>query len=235
MDVDETVLDLLTDRVPIKARDFMLAWSEYRTTSWADAARDAATRAGSDGHLPQIRGQLRYHEGEVSVADACRASGVGVIPLRTRPPGGVFNVARVGKFSLVSVAVRYPGLMPRASVTRKLLSQSNETLDPCLRMDFGVPEAPRVITELSYFGCLATVPSISDKSVPAILALGIPNAAVTEWITWIPFHRLHTSLQERADKFSPGDAPSPAVIPDQAFPTFRAPKVDDAENDEGGG
>jgi hypothetical protein len=235
MEIDDVVLNLLADKAPVKARDFMLAYSEHRTTSWADAARDAIVRAGSDGHLPQTRGQLRYHAGELAIAQACHSSGAGVIPLRTRPPGGIFNVARLGRFSLVGVTVTYPGLMPRKSVTRKLLSQPNEALDPCLRLDFGEPKSPRIVTELSYFGCIVTVPSVSDKAIPAIIALGIPNAAVTEWISWIPFHRLHTVLQERADRFYAGDAPQPASVPDNAFPTFRAPKIGDADDKEEGG
>jgi hypothetical protein len=130
MEIDDLVIDLLTGRVPVHARDLMLAWSERRHSSWADAAREAELRAASSGHLPQIRGQLRYHFGESALMAAARTANVGAMPVPTQPPGGVFIVARVGKFALVSVASADSRKMPRRSVTRKLLSQPNQNLDP---------------------------------------------------------------------------------------------------------
>ena len=233
MHVDQTIVDLLADKSPIRARDLMLAWEERRTASWIDAAREAEIRAASGGHLPQIRGQLRYHYGERALAEAARSAGAGAIPLRTNPPGGVFMVARVGRFALVSLVVRYPGLMPRKSISRKILSQANETLDPQSRLALGDDETPRIVTELAYFGCLAVVPSRADPTSPAILALGVPNRALSEWICWIPSHRLNAELQARVDAVAgKGEAPSSGSVPDEAFPTFRVPKPDETGKEE---
>src|SRR5258708_7721465 len=147
------ILDLLTDKLPARARDLMLAWDEQRNASWADAERQAEARAASDGHLPQLRGQFRYHLGERALAEAARAAGIGCIPLKTTPPGGTFIVARIGRFGLVSLAVRYSGLLPRRSITRKLLSQANEPLDPQGELFKERTDPSAVVTDLAYFGC----------------------------------------------------------------------------------
>lgn len=230
MDPDEVVLGLLTDRNAQRARNVMLAWDERRNSSWADAAREAEVRAASDGHLPQIRGQLRYHLGEAALAQAARSSGAGAIPLATRPPGGIFTVARVGRFALISVMVHDRRLMPRRTVTRKLLSQPNESLDPQSSLLFD-DTASKPITDLAYFGCLIAVAGRRDPTVPAELALAIPTAALDRWISWIPLHRLHASLQERADTI-PGDL-GDRDMPDIAFPTFRVPKDHEDSSEEG--
>lgn len=229
MDIDQVVIDMLADKSPAKARDMMLAWAERRNSSWSNAAREAQARAGSDWHVPQIRGQLRFHLGEAALADAAYTAGAGVIPLRSQPPGGVCNVARIGRFALVSLIVRYPGLLPRRSITRKLLSEPNEAIDPNLRLPLEDSDR-RVITELAYFGCLTAVPSAVDPSVPAILALAIPNKGLTGWISWIPFHRLHALLQEWSDFASSGTEPGGGFVPDLAFPKFRLPKSDIADD-----
>jgi hypothetical protein len=232
MDIEQLIADLLADRAPLRARDFTLAWEEHRNSSWVDAARDAETRAGSDGHIPQIRGQLRYHLGEVAIANAAHRAGAGVIPLRTQPPGGIFNIARVGRFALVSVTVRYPSLLPRRSITRRLLSQPNEAIDPILELPLD-PKGRKVVTDLAYLGCLCAVPKASDPTVPEILALGVPNVGLSGWIAWTPLYRLQALLQERADAFSKGiGAPETGVVPDLAFPTFRVPKHDVGEDDQ---
>jgi len=230
MDPDDVVLDLLTDRNAQRARDVMLGWEERRSASWADAAREAEARAASDGHLPQIRGQLRYHLGETALAQAARDAGAGAIPLATKPAGGVFTVARVGRFALVSVTVPDRRSMPRRTVTRKLLSQPNERLDPQSSL-FDHPVTPKPITDLAYFGCLVAVAARRDPTVPAELALAIPTAALDRWISWTPLHRLHALLQERADA-APADM-SGGDVPDISFPTFRLPKEREDFGDDG--
>ena len=230
MDTEELIADLLADKAPVKARDFTLAWSEHRNTSWMNAARDAEVRAGSADHLPQLRGQLRHHQGEVALADAAHQVGAGVLPFRTKPAGGVFNVARIGRFALVSLTVKYPGLMPRRSATRKLLSQPNDALDPILELDLE-PKPAKTITDLAYFGCLCAVAKTSDPTVPEILALGVPNLGMTEWISWTPLYRLQALLQQRADLFVT-DVPESSDVPDRAFPTFRVPRMGTADNEQ---
>jgi hypothetical protein len=228
MDPDEVVLDLLTDRNPQRARNMMLAWEERRTASWADAARDAEARAASEGHLPQIRGQLRYHGGETALAQAARGVGAGAIPLQTRPAGGIFTVARVGRFALVSVMARERQKLPRRTVTRRLLSQPNQALDPQGAL-FGEDEA-HPVTELAYFGCLVAVAARRDPTTPAELALAISARGMDRWISWMPLHRVHSALQTRADA-----APTPAddgELPDIAFPTFRIPSEREESGDE---
>src|SRR5215813_9548582 len=91
-------------------------------------------RAASNGHLPQIRGQLRYHLGQKALAESCHGVGLGAIPMHTTPPGGIFIVARIGRFGLVSLTVKHGELRPRRSITRKILSQANESLDPQARL-----------------------------------------------------------------------------------------------------
>jgi hypothetical protein len=216
MDPDRVVLDLLT--IETRNGRATLCWHERRSSSWADAAMEAAVRAASDGS--QIRGQLRYHLGEVALAQAARSGGAGAIPLATKPPGGVFTVARVGRFGLVSVMIHDHRQMPRRTVTRKLLSQPNESLDPQSSLPFADP-APKPITDLAYFGCLIAVAGRRDPTVPAELALAVPTAALDRWISWIPLHRLHALLQERADR-GPDDV-SDGGVPDIAFPMFRVP------------
>jgi hypothetical protein len=219
MSTDELVVDLLADKNAGTARDLMLAWAEARTSTWADAARDAQMRAASAGHLPQIRGQLRYHSGQKALADSCQGVGLGAIPMQTSPPGGTFTVARVGRFALVSLQTKHSKLLPRHSITRKMLSQANEPLDPQLFER----EKPRLVTELAYFGCLISIPNARDPSVPAELGLAVPTVGITDCLAWIPLHRLHGMLQSRADGAARTFVSPSAEIPDLAFPKFRVP------------
>jgi hypothetical protein len=218
MDIDDRIADLLADKAPAKARDLALAWPETRNSSWADAHREAEARSASKGHLPQHRGQLRYHYGQAGLVEACRRAGLGSIPMRTNPPGGIFIVGRVGRFALVSMTIRHQFLMPRRSLTRTMLSQANETIDPQEHL-FG---AKATVTELAYFGCLIAIPNRHDPSTPAELALAVPNVGITEWISWIPLHRLHGLLQARVDSHA-GETGG-TELPDLVIPKFRVPK-----------
>jgi len=228
--LESVVLDLLADRHPERARDFALAWAEQRSASWANAAREAEARCASDGHRPAIRGQLRYHLGEKALADAARAANLGAMPLRTTPPGGVFNVARVGRFAVVSLSVRAAHLTPRKSLTRKLLAQSNIDLEPQRSLPFGSTPNARGATELAYFGCVVAVAWKKDPTVPAELAFAVPNVELNDWIAWIPLYRVHALLQERADRKATGGASGDAFT-DKVFPRFRLPKPDEKSDD----
>jgi hypothetical protein len=230
--LEAIILDLLADREPTQARDFVLTWGERRNASWADAARQALQRAASVNHLPQIRGQLRYHLGEIALAEAAGAAKAGYLPVKTTPPGGVFVVARIGRFALVNVAVRNSHALPRRSVTRKLLSQRNVDLNPHGNLFEPTPNS-RGTTELAYFGCVVSVPWRRDPTVPAELAIAIPNAALSEWLIWMPLNFAFARLQERVDSGNP-QKPSGSDIPDKVFPKFRFPKRDDTEDDKKG-
>jgi len=227
--VDTVIADLLADRSPAKARDLMLAWEESRHASWANACREAEGKAASEKHLPQIRGQLRYHLGESALAEAARVAGVGALPFSTNPPGGNFIVARVGKFALVSLTIRMKQALPRRSMSRKLLSQPNESIDPQGTL-FREKSDSEKLTELAYFGCLIAVPDFRDHTVPSHLALAIPNTNLSGWISWIPLPRIHDMLRGRAD--SGGSGILPAHIPDQAFPKFKVPSRKQEKGDE---
>jgi hypothetical protein len=229
---DLSIIDLLADKNPTAARNLMLAWTERRNAAWANAARDAEARAASARHLPQIRGQLRYHLGETALVESARDANVGAIPFQTQPPGGIFTVARVGRFALVSVTAQHKNLMPRKSVTRKLLSQPNEAIDPQNDMFASILSKSPVVTELAYFGCLVTIPNKRDPSVPAELGLGVPNVGLRDWISWIPFSRLVVLLQERVD--AAGAPPTgDSAVSDIAFPRFRLPKKESDVGDDG--
>lgn len=230
--MEALILDLLADRDPSQARDFILSWGERRNASWADAARQASQRAASVDHLPQIRGQLRYHLGEIALAEAAGVAKAGHLPVKTTPAGGVFIVARIGRFALVSVAVQNRHALPRRSVTRKLLSQRNADLDPQGSLFESRPTA-RGTTELAYFGCAVSVPWRRDPTVPAELAIAIPNAALSEWLIWMPLPFAFARLQERVDSGKPSK-PSSGDIPDNVFPRFRLPKEEPREDDKKG-
>jgi hypothetical protein len=228
--VESLILDLLADRDPARAREFLLAWGERRTSSWANAAREAAQRAASVDHLPQVRGQLRYHLGEIALAEAAGSAKVGHLPVKTTLPGGVFIVARVGRFALVSLMVREKHGLPRRSITRKLLSQRNEDLEPQHNL-FDPSVGSRGITELAYFGCVVAVPWRRDPTTPAEMVLAIPDAGLTRWLAWMPLHWLHARLLERGEESRPLPI---SEIPDKVFPKFRVPKEGDAEEDKRG-
>jgi hypothetical protein len=220
----------LADRDPSQARNFLLAWGERRNASWADAARQALQRAASVDHLPQIRGQLRHHLGEIALAEAAGAVRAGYMPVKTTPPGGVFALARIGRFALVSIAVRNKYSLPRRSITRKFLSQRNIDLAPQETL-FEPRPSSRGTTELAYFGCVVGVPWRRDPTVLAELAVAIPNTGLSEWLAWIPLHFAFALLQERIDSGTPSK-PSSTEIPDKAFPRFRLPKRDAADDDK---
>jgi hypothetical protein len=225
-----TIIDLLTERGAARARDFVLAWGERRNASWLNAAREAAARCGSIDHLPQIRGQLRYHLGEVALAEAAAKAEIGFIPLKTKPAGGVFNVARVGRFALASVTVPAKYAVPRDSVTRRMLSEPNEDLEPQTRL-IEKTTGKRAATELAYFGCVIAIPWKRDPTVPASLVLAVPNKTLTHWISWIPLHRAYTLIQERVDATQPTSSRE-LGIPDNVFPKVRIPKPGQAEDDK---
>jgi hypothetical protein len=226
VNAESVIVELLAGRDPGRAGDFFLAWGEQRTASWANAARDARVRAASEGHLKQLRGQLRYHLGEVALGVAARSAGVGAIPMPTRQPGGTFTVARLGRFALVSLAVRRSGGMPRPSSTRDLLSEPNSEIDPQGSL-LGEPASARGATELAYLGCLVAVPSKRDPSVPSELILAVPTAAIRDWMVWLPLHCVHVLLNNLRPAAT---RPAAADVPDLAFPTLRLPKRDTKED-----
>jgi hypothetical protein len=230
--LEDLVIELLAGRQADRARDFTLAWAERRTASWADAARLAESKAASEGHLPAIRGQLRYHLGERALSEAASSSGLGSIPLRTNPPGGTFIVARVGRFAIISATVRAPHLTPRRSLTRKHLAQPNIDLDPQYTLALNEKISSRGTTELAYFGCVIVVPSRKDHTIPGQLHFAVPSVSMDSWIVRIPLDRLHALLQKRCDDGMPGST-SATVIPDRAFPRFRFPKPDEQYDDGG--
>ena len=188
------------------ARDFIAAWGEHRNASWSDAHRDALTRSATGGHLPQVRGQLRYHLGEVAMQTAARAVGVGCIPMRTVQPGATFLIGRLGRFGLVNITVRNRVLMPRRSVTRRLLSRPNEHIDPQQVLGLGLttPSEPST-TEIAYLGCLVAVPSASDPSVPSELALAVSDAGLRRWLAWTPLACLDAAGPLVRDAARPAD------------------------------
>jgi hypothetical protein len=194
-----------------------------------NAARESAVRCGSVDHLPQVRGQLRFHLGEVALANAAAKAGLGFIPIKSRPPGGVFNVARVGRFALASIIVREIHAIPRHSVTRSMLARANEDLDPQTKLFEESKPVTTATTELAYFGCVIAVPWRRDPTVPASLAIGVLNADLTDWIEWISLHRAYALLQERVD-FADPTASRETEIPDNVFPTLRLPKSGEGED-----
>lgn len=222
MDIDERIVELLSGRHPGQARDLILLWSELRHSSWADAARESELKAGSGLHTAQMRGQLRHHLGEAALAEASRKAGVGALPFSTTPAGGVFIISRVGRFGLVSLTAQKDRMLPRRSITRKMLSHPNEVIDPQARLFPDETPEKSVVMDLAYFGCLMAVPNMRDPSVPGELALGVPNAGLTHWLSWVPLHRLISNLQERVDG-TEHKTSTASDIADSAFPKFRLP------------
>lgn len=223
--MDDVVVGLLASRSPEQVRDFLLAWAEHRSSTWANASREALSRGASTGHVPQLRGQLRYHLGESAVAEASKAAGAGCLPMQTVSPGATFMVARLGRFALVNQVLRNRTHLPRRSVTRKLLSQPNAGIDPQGVLPFADRAAQEQTTELAYFGCLASVVCRSDPSVPAELAVAIPSRNLDRWIAWLPLNKAHELVQNLCATQPGPKQPAPVQIPDRAFSTFRMPKT----------
>ena len=196
MESYEQMLALLGGDQPAKARDFLTDWEERRNASYADAARDGAARSASKGHLPAIRGQFRYHLGEKALRDAAATSGFGHLAMATVSPGATFIAARIGRFALVNVSVAAPRRMPRKSATRLALSRGNGQIERQrdLLGSHGHPS-----TVLAYLGCLASVPSRTDPTVPYELAFAVPNQSLTDWICWVPLGLANAKLLGLAD------------------------------------
>lgn len=232
--MEDQIIGLLADRDPKRAQDFILAFGEHRTASWADSQRQAALKAASRRHVSHFRGQLRHQLGETALMNAAQAAKVGCIPFPTVKPGGVFMVARVGRFGLVSLRVASRRSLPRKSPTRLLLSNPNDDLDPQQKLWGADKASARGATELAYFGCMVVQPSRNDPSVPAEMALAIPNTRMTDWLEWIPLPRMFAALQNLASgDASAKDATHIKPIPDRRMPTFRLPKRDSQADEEG--
>ena len=232
--MEKDILSLLAGRNSKQAQDFVLAFSEHRAASWADSQRQAAIRAASQRHIPGFRGQLRHQLGETALASAAQVANVGCIPIMTVKPGGVFMVARIGRFGLVSLCIAGRKFTSRSSATRRLLSGPNDDLDPQRKLWLADKSSARGTTELAYFGCMVACPSRRDPSVPAEMVFAIPNARMTEWIEWIPLTRLFAMLQDVATQNeAPGNAIQSKPIPDRRIPKFRLPRQDEGTGNEG--
>lgn len=219
--LEEIVADLLADRAPDRARSLLLEWEERRNASWVDAHRQAHAKAATGGHLPHMRGQLRHHLGERALVESAQAAQLGVTPFFSTPPGGVFTLARAGRFALVSITLAANKRLPRRSVSRRLLSRSNESIDPQGRL---WDEAPRPDpTQLAFLGCLVAVPAAHDPMAPSELAFCVPSPSFDDWIVWTPLQRMHALLVERMDGMSPTKAVTEQIV-DKAFAKFRLPK-----------
>jgi hypothetical protein len=106
-------------------------------------------------------------------------------------------------------------------MSKKLLSQPNEVLDPQTSM-FDDPSKPKLVTDLTYFGCLITVAASRDPTTPSELAFAVPTTGLDRWISWTPLHRMHALLQERVDREG-GVRTGDDSVPDISWPTFRVP------------
>ncbi len=231
--MDKTILQLLAGDNPKRAQEFVLTLEEQRTASWADAHRQASLKAASKGHVSHFRGQLRHQLGETALLEASQIAGLGCLPFRTVKPGGIFMVARIGRFGLVSLSVPKKRAMPRFSWTRRLLSEPNEDLDPQEKLRLVEKSPSRGATELAYFGCIVALPWRKDPSVPAEIALAVPNARLTDWLAWIPLTGLHAALQDLVDDIGVGDTWAAKPIVDRRLPTFRLPKEEDGAKSSG--
>jgi hypothetical protein len=87
------------------------------------------------------------------------------------------------------------------------------------------PDTPSP-TVLAYLGCLASVPSRTDPTVPRELAFAVPNQSLTDWICWVPLGLANAKLVGLAD----GGLGSPAAadIPDNVLVKLRLPARDEA-------
>ena len=133
-------------------------------------------------------------------------------------------LARVGRFALASVKVRHRSFLPRASVTREVLSRPNLALDP--QGSFLEGSKTNAPTELAHFGCLIAVPSACDPSAPGELCLAIPDGTMRSWLKVLSIETIHGMLLDhtaRGEKTVPGKA---SKIEDKVIPQIRVPKVD---------
>lgn len=226
MEAYEQMLALLAADQPTKAREFLAAWEERRNASFADAARDGSARAASSGHVAAIRGQLRYHLGEKALKESAASSGFGHLAMSTVSPGATFIAARVGRFALVSVNVSAPRRMLRKSSTRLELSQGNTQIER--QRDLLASDAPPTV--LAYLGCLASVPSRNDPTVPDELAFAVPNQSLTDWICWVPLGLANAKLVGLGGVGS--GSPAGAVIPDNVLVKLRLPARDEASTEK---
>ena len=231
--MENDIVGLLSGNDPRKAQEFILAFGEQRAASWADSQRQAVMKSASTRHVPHFRGQLRHQLGEAVLARAAETARTGCIPIRTVKPGGVFMVARVGRFGLVSLSVSEKRAIPRKSATRRLLSEPNDDLDPQQKLLFADRASARGATELAYFGCMITCPSYRDPSTPSDIVFAVPNARLTDWIEWLPITKLFALLQSRMDSSSKPAMPVEArPIPDLRIPRFRLPRQDRDETSD---
>lgn len=228
--MDDEIADLLLATNPGTARSFFSHWEEKRSASLADAQKIARERAASEGHLSAIRGQLRYHLGELALRDAAAAAGIGAMPMATVMPGAKFMLARVGRFGIVSIKTNSARRMPAASKTRKLLARPNDIIDP--QQSFLESPFSHKPMELAYLGCLVVVPSTKDPREPSELFFAVPNAQCNRWINKISLTRLHALLLDR-DAAGAGKGVAPSVaVQDNAFPTIKLPKTDESDTDQ---
>lgn len=233
--MDQKIIQLLSAGNPRQAQEFVLSFGEHRSASWADAHRQAGLRAASQKHLPHYRGQLRHQLGETALVNAAQTAKAGYIPMRTIKPGGVFMVARLGRFGLVSLSVANRKALPRRSPTRRLLSSPNEDLDPQHKLFLSDRSTSRGATELAYFGCMVACPSSLDPAVPYQIVFAVPDATLTNWIEWVPLTKLYACLQDLIEKDGPSNVAYSKPILDRRIPTFRLPKQGRKAGDEEAG
>jgi len=233
--MDQNILKLLAGTNARQAQEFILSFGENRFAAWAEANRQASLRAASQRHLPHYRGQLRHQLGETALLKAAQTAKIGCIPIPTVQPGGVFMVARIGRFGLVSLTVPKKKGLPRRAATRYLLSEPNDDLDPQQKLRFMEKSPSRGTMELAYFGCMITYPAYREPETPADMVFAVPNARLTDWIEWIPLTKLHASLQDLVGKDGKDDSSYATPIPDRRIPTFRLPKRDRQVGDEESG
>lgn len=223
--MDNNISSLLADHDPQKARNFVSRYEELRIAAWADAHRAAVSRAASGGHIPHLRGQLRYQYSEQALVQAAQEAGCGYLPFTSNPPGAICILARVGKFAIASLKLDHDWARPRPSTMRALLARPNGDLDP-QGVLFETTKSDPKTTELAYFGCLVAVPMRRDPTVPAVLAFAVPSASLDRWLCWIPMERLNAALLTHAERRVSLQRQSGPIV-DRAFPKLRLPKKPD--------
>ena len=191
---------------------------EYADAGFGEAWT-LASRHAEEPERANMLGQLRHARCEAGIRKAARDNDLKVLAPHTKPAGGRYSLIEGGGVYLIRSNIQRHCGPPRATTFRQQWAAVNSWLDP-LQPDLLRPTVPPASDRLCGMLVITAHPRRGEQTVPAYVGLGIPNAALTDWVRLIALTDL-LALYHDADAAARTPVEAAVEVKDVAVPRLK--------------
>jgi hypothetical protein len=178
-----------------------------------------AMRHAEEPERANMLGQLRHARCEAGFRDAAKSNGLSVLAPHTNPAGGRYSLVDGGGTYLIRSNIQRHCGTPRPTAFRQQWAEMNAWLNP-LQLDLLRQTAAPSKNLMCGMLVITAHPRRGEPTVPAYVGLGIPNAALTNWVRLIAINDL-LALYHDADAARRTPREAPVEIKDVAVPRLK--------------